>query len=63
MTRCLKDQPCDVIKMREMRGEVGKKTIKKYETSLMFETIYPVTKLINLEHLFAGIYLANLGVT
>ena len=22
---CRKNQPCDVIKMREMRGEVGKK--------------------------------------
>ena len=26
---CLKNQPCDVIKMNEMRGEVGKKTPKK----------------------------------
>ena len=25
----LKKQPCDVIKMREMRGEVKKKTPKK----------------------------------
>ena len=46
-----------------MRGEVGKKTLKKYETSLIFETIYPVTKLIHLEHLFAGIYLATVAVT
>ena len=28
-TKCLKNQPCDVIQMREMRGEVGKKTHKK----------------------------------
>ena len=28
-TKCLKNQPCDVIKMREMRGEVGKKPLKK----------------------------------
>ena len=28
-TKCLKNQPCDVIKIREMRGEVGKKTPKK----------------------------------
>ena len=26
---CLKNDPCDVIKMREMRGEVGKKPPKK----------------------------------
>ena len=25
-TKCLKNQPWDVIKMRDMRGEVGKKT-------------------------------------
>ena len=24
-TKCLKNQPCDVIKIREIRGEVGKK--------------------------------------
>ncbi len=28
-TTCLKNQPCDVIKMREVRREVGKKTPKK----------------------------------
>ena len=28
-TKCLKNQPCNVIKMREMRGEVGKKPLKK----------------------------------
>ena len=28
-TKCLKNQLCDVIKMRDMRGEVGKKTLKK----------------------------------
>ena len=28
-TKCLKYQPCDVIKMREMIEEVGKKTLKK----------------------------------
>ena len=28
-TKCLKIQPCDVIQMREMRGEEGKKTPKK----------------------------------
>ena len=27
--KCLKNQPCDVIKIREMKGEVGKKTPKK----------------------------------
>jgi hypothetical protein len=25
LTKCLKNKPCDVIEMREMRGEVGKK--------------------------------------
>ena len=29
-TKCLKNQQCDVIKKREIRGEVGKKTSKKY---------------------------------
>ncbi len=28
-TKCLKNQPRDVIKMREMREEVVKKTLKK----------------------------------
>ena len=28
-TKCLKNQPCDVIRMREMRGYVGKKTPKR----------------------------------
>ena len=28
-TKCLKNQPGDVIKMTEMRGEVGMKTPKK----------------------------------
>ena len=28
-TKCLKNKPCDVIKIREIRGEVGKKTSKK----------------------------------
>ena len=28
-TKCLKNQPCDVIKMREIRGKVRKKTHKK----------------------------------
>ena len=28
-TKCLKNQPCDVIKIREMRGKVGMKTPKK----------------------------------
>ena len=28
-TKCLKNQSCDVIKMREIRGEVGKKNSKK----------------------------------
>ena len=27
--KCVKNHPCDVIKMREMRGEVDKKTPKK----------------------------------
>ena len=54
-TKCLKNQPCDVKKIREMRGEVGKKTLKKkrwiithfYDvTWLIFETLCPVT-LIN----------------
>ena len=26
---CVKNDPCDAMKMREMRGEVGKKTPKK----------------------------------
>ena len=28
-TKCLKNQPCNVIKMMKMRGEVEKKTPKK----------------------------------
>ena len=48
---CLKDQPCHVIKMREMRGEVEKKTPKKrwivphfYDVKwLIFETLCSVT--------------------
>ena len=28
-TKCLKNQPCYIIKMREMRGEVGKNTPNK----------------------------------
>ena len=28
-TKCLKNKPCDVIKMREIRGEMGKKTPNK----------------------------------
>ena len=27
--KCLKNKPCDVVKLREMRGEEGKKTPKK----------------------------------
>ena len=50
-TKYLKNQPFDVIKMREMRGEVGKKTSKKrwiityfYDvTWLIFETPCSVT--------------------
>ncbi len=30
-TKCLKNQLCDVIKMKEMRGEVVKKTFKNDE--------------------------------
>ena len=29
LQNCVKNDPCDVIKMRELRGEVGKKTYKK----------------------------------
>ena len=50
-TKCLKNQPCDVIKMREKRGEVGKKTPKNrwinnfYDvTWLIFETLFPVSE-------------------
>ena len=47
----IKNQPCDVIKMREMRGEVGKKTPKKRwiiphfcdVTWLILETLCPTT--------------------
>ena len=35
-TKCLKNQPCDVIKMREMIGELGKKTPKKEMDSPLF---------------------------
>ena len=46
------NQPCDVIKMRKMRGKVGKKTSKKrwiiprfYDvTWLIFETLCPATQ-------------------
>ena len=54
-TKCIKNQPCDVIKMRKMRGEVGNKTPKKswiiphfYDiTWLIFETLSPVTRSMN----------------
>ena len=53
-TRCLNNQACDVIKMRKMRGEVGKKNPKKeiiphfYDVKWMiFETLCPVTKTNN----------------
>ena len=50
-TKCLKNQPCDVLKIREMRGEVGKKTPKKiwiiphfYDvTWMIFKKLCPVT--------------------
>ena len=35
-TNCIKNQPCDVIEMREMRGEVGKKTHKKEMDNPLF---------------------------
>ena len=41
-TKCLKDQPCHLIKFREMRGEVGKKTPKKEMDNTSF---YDVTRL------------------
>ncbi len=36
-TKCVKNKPRYIIKMREMRGEVGKKTPKKeiYNTSFL----------------------------
>ena len=42
-TKCLKNQPCEVIKMREMRGEVGKKTPKK-EMARNFSGDYGIPK-------------------
>ena len=51
-TKCLKNQPHDVIKMWEMRGEVGKKTPKKdMDNPSSFETLCPVT--FNLEKYFS----------
>ena len=52
-TKCLENQPCDFIKMRKMRGEVGKKSTKKemdnssfYDlTRLNFGTLCSATKL------------------
>ncbi len=42
-TKCLKNQPCDVTKMREMRGEVGKKTLtKKMVKTLIFDDTWPI---------------------
>ena len=35
-TKCLKYQPCDVIKMREMRGGMTKETLKKEVDNLSF---------------------------
>ena len=35
-TKYLKNQPCDVINMREMRGEVGKKDPNKEMDNLSF---------------------------
>ena len=40
VTKCLKNQPCDVIKMKKMRGEEGKKPLKK-RLWLIFETLCP----------------------
>ena len=42
-TECLKNKPCDVIRIREIREEVGMKTPKK---TLDNPFIYDVTKLI-----------------
>ena len=42
-TKCLKNQPCEVIKMSEMRGEVGKKTPKK-EMARNFSGDYGIPK-------------------
>ena len=36
LTKCLKNQPRDVIKIREMRGEVGKKTLKNEMDNPLF---------------------------
>ena len=36
LQNCVKNDPCDVIKMREMRGEVGKKTLKKEMDNPLF---------------------------
>ena len=35
-TKCLKNHSCDVIKIREMRVEVGKKTLKNGWQNLSF---------------------------
>ncbi len=51
-TKCLKSQQCDVIKMKEMRGEVGKNprnngwTIPHFYdiTWFIFESFCPHTK-------------------
>ena len=42
-TKCLKNKPCVVIKMRKMRGDVGKKTPKK---GWIIPHFYDVTRLI-----------------
>ncbi len=39
-TKSIKNQPCDVMKMREMRGEVGKKTSKRDEKSIISMTLH-----------------------
>ena len=42
-TKCLRNQPGDVINIREMRGEVGMKTPKK---EMDIPNLYDVTKMI-----------------
>ena len=38
-TKCLKNQPCNVKKMREMREKVGKKTLKKEMDNHFYDVI------------------------
>ena len=44
-TKCLKNQPCDVIKMKEMRVEVGSWKEKRWITTHFYDVIWLIFKI------------------